>query len=171
MVLLLSVFANFPNCARIMVKIIFLIISICVSAASGDELTSLTMRTTIGQGDFIVDSDTSVLEKTNYLSEIRSPDIRDEVHWDGGTKPPLGATKAVSLAARYLEDHFHPNHGPPGLPLWMLDEVAIHEYYDTKLWYYKITLTPSISGGYNWPPVKVFVTMSGKVVPLRTRRN
>ena len=53
------------------------------------------------------------------------------------------------------------------LSVWQIEQVSLRRVGGGKCWFYELSFHPFLRGGYNWPPVTVFVTMDGHMLDLK----
>ena len=135
----------------------------------------LVTRAGLGAEDPVIASSTSAYRGTNYATELHVSDINRAPEWNGASKPPLSFSEANSNACKYLEEEIgRPQSSalfmgkPPlhGLPPWLARNVELRAVDPTSTWYYRMDMSPLISGSYNWEPITVFITLDGKVATV-----
>jgi hypothetical protein len=144
---------------------------VCVAAATNSPLSAVRINRASEEpsSGFIGAEAESRFLGTNYIARLHWSDVHGSPKWSADGKPPLSPKEAESLAREYLERHIGP---PPALEFlvgteaWHPSEIALRRWLELDFWYYEVKLRPYINGSYNYPPVTVFVTMSGWVSPL-----
>lgn len=97
--------------------------------------------------------------------------LKDAPSWESERNPlPLSVKKAASLALAYIEARLghHPLWG--GSPGWSLEKVSLVAVHLSDRWYYRVSLKPMVPGSGSHPSVTVFVTLDGKVVPIKEKK-
>jgi hypothetical protein len=119
-----------------------------------------------GRSRFIVAEATSDYMGTNWTSLLRAMDLKDSPLWTGEEKPPLAPKKAEGLAKAFLGRRLPVIVSQKSVEPWHFHQMALRRVGSWDVWFYEVALVPLLHDSYNWPPVKVFVTMDGKVSPL-----
>lgn len=104
----------------------------------------------------------------DYWSEIAVDHLSDSPKWDLDHKLPLKPEIAENLAIAYVEKHF----GTEGLgsingKYYSISETSLVKSRLEGYWYYSISVFPYTAGTGARSSIKVFVTLNGKVVPVR----
>jgi hypothetical protein len=110
-----------------------------------------------------------------WVEELQAIQIKGAPRWTGESVPPLSPNQAKEVARRYLDSQtIIPAH--PFVPIefqhttsgWLMIQISIRNYYLSKdLWYYELRWLPLEGTAFTAEMVVMFVTMDGKVAPLR----
>jgi hypothetical protein len=158
-----------------MKKALLLACTVAVCLARGTNSPNLNMvGSQPSQGreygtDVVVAQVNSTYLGTNYVAELRWPDLDGSPKWAADRIPPLSPQEAETLAREYLEHHIGPPPAPEfsaGTQTWRLSEMALRRWLLRDVWYYELKLVPFLQHSYNNPAVTVFVTMGRRVSPL-----
>ena|ERR1700722_11773190 len=132
-----------------------------------------------GDAKMVVARLTNHYQGTNYIAEVSLLELKKAPPWNGNDKPPLSVAKAETLGSKYLESRLgRPDSSvfPPPIdqqnarPPWIVAGTVIRRFYDSEFWFYELEIQPLIHSSYNWPAIKVFVTMDGKCPPFRVSK-
>ncbi|MEO6182796.1 MAG: hypothetical protein ABIP71_06820 [Verrucomicrobiota bacterium] len=135
-------------------------------------LFSLLLASVAAAADFPIDLAESRFQGSNYVSEVWSSSLTNSPSWDAEkSAPPLSPKRAGTLAVQsaYVQLGTHPAWPAQfGEPAWDVDQVALVQGYgDGAPWYYRVRVHPRIAGSHGSSGVTLFVTLDGRVLPLR----
>jgi len=125
--------------------------------------------------DFTLERAESDFAGKHYVCVITISCLTNAPEWDPEkTPPPLSSRKAIKLAESAVCTQLgnHPQM-PIIYPAWHGFKVALirsGKPFGKELWYYRVEVHPVVTGSNSYPPVTVFVTMNGKVMPLTEQK-
>jgi hypothetical protein len=150
---------------------LFALLSVCQQFASGQQWQIVPQNSKDfahlkGMDSHIVASAKSDYGGTNLTAELRWSEVKDSPPWSGDEKPPIPPKEAGRLAEEFLR-HELPDELSSNWS-WHLSQIGLKRFGGWDCWFYEVKLVHLANGSnYNPPAVTVFVTMGGKVSPLR----